>query len=283
MIINNPVYTLRLIDLVDMRAYPFDFGEIYKKVGDMLEPIKASYYTDDSKEWTKFVERLCRRFYNRNLNFDTYLDFTIKLQDVLDSKKMIADRYVILNAQKINPFTTYGMIKDSNGNTNDTTDTTSSSDSKSTNKNDSTAVSDSSSRISDNGTTNTNDTSKVSKLHSDTPATSVNIDDLFTSNNYVTDADTQKNDSTSKVSDSRKSESVNDSTQKTSNNSLSEILSNSDSNTQRQSTNIYKEISEGYQGNPIELLDKIDKLTTDITEKYMLWIEESHLFSSVFY
>lgn len=283
MMINNPVYTLRLIDLVDMQSYPFDFSEIYKKVGDMLEPIKASYYTNDNKEWKKFVERLCRRFYNRNLNFDTYLDFTIKLQDVLDSKRMIADRYVILNAQKINPFTTYGMIKDSNGNTNDTIDTNSNSDSTSTSKSDNKTTNDSKTRINDSGTINTTDTNKVNQLHSDTPATSVSIDNLFTNNNYVTDANSQKSDSTQKVSDNRKNETASDSTQTSSDNSSNKITSNSDSNTQKNSTNIYKEISEGYQGNPIELLDRIDKLTTDVIEKYMLWIEESHLFSGVFY
>lgn len=283
MLINNPTYTLRLIDLVDNYKYPFDFSEIYSKVGDMLEPIRESYYTTDKTEWNKFIKRFCRRFYNRNLNFDTFLDFTLKLQDVFDSKRMIADRYVILNAQKINPFTTYGMIKDSNGNTNDTVDTLSksTSSSESTNSSENEIYDTSNLKSENNNTVKINET--VSNLHSDTPATSVNLDNLFASNNYVTDANTSKNngENTTKITDKTTNET--DRLQYNEMTSSGKALSNSDVNTTKKSANVYKEIAEGYQGNPIELLASIDKLTTDIIGKYLLWIEEEHLFSSILY
>lgn len=244
MLVNNPVYTMRLIDLIDTNKVPFEYSNIYITVNDWLTDLKQSFYTSDSKQWDIFIERFCDRYYSRNINFDSYLEFKIKLKSLMDSKKMIVDRYVILNAKNINPFSTYGVEKKSKGN-------------KSTE-----VANDSTSRT--NGKTESNYTDKNYSLHSDTPASTVNVKDIANGNtNYVTDA--------------------NNSGGSSKNNNTNSSTSESFGNTHGTEMNIYDEISDGYQGNPIEILDKIDKLTTDVIEKYLLWIEEEHLFSSVFY
>ena len=46
---------------------------------------------------------------------------------------------------------------------------------------------------------------------------------------------------------------------------------------------LYNEVSNGYEGNAIELLHKYLELTTNVMNMYMDWIESEHLFSSVLY
>lgn len=236
MLVNNPTYTIRLIDLVDNMKVPFEYTDIYKVVGEWLNDLQPNFYTNDKKIWEDFIKRFCDRYYSRNLNFDTYLEFKIKLRSLLDSKKMTADRYVKLNALKINPWCTYGTDKTTKGNR----ETKADSKTESTNKG-----------KSENSSYN---------LHSDTPASTVNVKNIVNGNtNYVTYADN------------------------TGATSSNETTGTSKGNTSANETNIYEELANGYQGNIMEILEKIDDLTNDVTEKYLLWIEESHLFSSVLY
>lgn len=259
MLINNPTYTIRLIDLVSHDDPFFTIEDLYTKVAEWLQRSKYHYYTDDAREWNKFIERFCNRFYSRNLNFDTYYEFQIKLNDCFDTYRDRVDRYVKLKVKELNPWTTYGdETKEtgenhgtdaSNNTTTATGETTNKSSGSSTDKNDSTNY----------------------NLHSDTPSSTVNIKNMFEGSDYVTDATNDKNTSTST------SNSSNNSTSEKSDKTIAQGNNTSDSN------HLIDRIVQGYQGNPLEILDNVDKLTDDVINKYLEWIEESHLFSAIYY
>lgn len=259
MLINNPTYTIRLIDLVSHDDSFFTMEDLYIQVNKWLIDLKPSFYTSDNTEWEKFIERMCNRFYSRNLNFDTYYEFKIKLRDCLDTYRDRIDRYVSLQAKDINPWSTYGDTSTEKGqnhgqdNGQNTTTTTNISATKGTST----------------GTDTSNSTSY--NLHSDTPASTVNIKNMFDGSEYVTDAQNEKSNSTNTSNGSNTSNTESQDTSKGSNMNTSD------------STHLIDRITSGYQGNPLEILDRIDRLTIDVVNKYLDYIEDCHLFSNILY
>lgn len=109
-------------------------------------------------------------------------------------------------------------------------------------------------------------------MHSDTPSNSVDIDNLFsTKSNFITDANNNQGTNTSNMIDYSTGDT----------NSNSNITDTSNENGTNKS--LYNEVSNGYEGNAIELLHKYLDLTTNVMNMYMDWIESEHLFSSVLY
>ena len=171
-----------------------------------------------------------------------------------------AVRFVTVKANELNPLNTYHRESDSNTNTNHQSDR----NSKSFAENQ---------IISKNLCNSLNySSSKDFNLHSDTPSNSVDIDNLFsTKSNFITDANNNQGTNTSNM--------IDDSTGDT--NSNSNITDTSNENGTNKS--LYNEVSNGYEGNAIELLHKYLELTTNVMNMYMDWIESEHLFSSVLY
>lgn len=252
MFINNPVYTMRLVDLLDMYKDEFTYEDLYKVVGEWLSTEQKYFFTNDNSLWLEFIQAFCDRFYSRNFNFDTTLDFKLKLRDVLKANKNQAIRIFESNAIKINPLNTYsntltrnekyiGISKNSNN---------------------------SESIINNSNSNENNSTGFNYNLHSDTPSNAVNIDDLFSvAKNYVTDATNIKNN------------------EQTTNKSMSknETTSNSNSRFDNENNNLFNEISSGYNGNPTELIEKYMQLKTDVIQFYLDKIENACLFSCVLY
>lgn len=257
---NNPNYTLKLIDLVNMFDTNFNYENIYIEVKNFLDSEKKYFYTDDSNEWNKFIEFFCDTFFDRELNFDTFLDFKVAFRKMLKKYQDRAVRFVTVKANELNPLNTYHRESDSNTNTSHNVDRSSNSTSLSQSYSKNHSKSESSA---DN---------KDFTLHSDTPANSVNIANLFsTESNFITDANNSQG--------TNKSTMIDDSNGDTNSHSKISDTANENGN----NTSLYNEVSNGYEGNAIELLHKYLELTTNVMNMYMEWIESEHLFSSVLY
>lgn len=272
MLSNNPVYTMRFIDLINMYGDNFTYEDLYKVVGEWLSTEKQYFVTADDELWNRFIESMCDRYYSRNINFNTTLEFKLKLRDVLRKYKRQAERILKVDMLKINPLSTFSnAVKrtelskgDSLGNSNSSTH--SNSDSSSVSKDTS------------NNTTNNSDNIFNYKLHSDTPANAVNIDDLFSvAKNYVTDADNNKSTSEATAKSSTDSEART----KGSTVSLTDTENNNSSSFNNSS--VYDELASGYNGNPSELVTKYMELVTDVVTYYLEWIEDECLFSNILY
>lgn len=257
---NNPNYTLKLIDLVNMYDTNFNYENVYEKVKKFLDSEQKYFYTDDSMEWNKFIEFFCDTFFDRELNFDTFLDFKIAFRKMLKKYQDRAVRFVTVKANELNPLNTYHRESDSNTNTNHQIDRNSSN----------VAENHSSSKNHSNSHSNSNN--KDFYLHSDTPANSVNIANLFsTESNFITDANNSQGNNNSTM--------IDDSIGDTNSSSKSSDLANESGSNK----SLYNEVSNGYEGNAIELLHKYLELTTNVMNMYIDWIESEHLFSSVLY
>lgn len=273
MMTNNPVYTMRFIDLVNMYGDSFTYEDLYKVVGEWLGAEQQYFVApDDNVLWHRFIESLCDRFYSRNLNFDTTLEFKLKLRDVLRKYKSQAERILEADMIKINPLVTYSnKVKRSEESKGDSSGTTNS-NSHSVNSSDSTF------KDTSNSNSVNSDEAFNYRLHSDTPSNAINIDDLFSvAKNYVTDADNNKSTNNGTLESSTSSEAVNKTT------GVNDTDSANNSSNTFNNSSVYDELSSGYNGNPSELLARYMELVTDVVTYYLDWIEDECLFSSVLY
>lgn len=257
---NNPNYTLKLIDLIDFNKLDFDYEEIYDKISDWLGSEKKFFYTQDDLKWNEFIQLLCDTFYDRELNFDTYLDFKINFRACLKKYKDRAERLVKCEFDKINPLNTYLHKSHSNTDTSHTVNREGNSTNTTDGENHDTSHNDG------------NSTNKDFNLHSDTPSNSVNVDDLFKSNsNYITDASNNQGSN------------ENHNTVKSDGNFTNSGTSTNTSTENGTNRNIYDDFSNGYDGNALELFEKFEHITTNVNNLYIKWIENEHLFSSILY
>ena len=193
MYVNNPTQTIRIADLLDMYKNDFNYEDLYKIVGNWLKSEIKYFVLSDETLWNNFIESFCDRFYSRNLNFYTTLEFKLKLRDVLKASKNRAKRIYEVDLLKINPLITFNHLTEktekSTGVTNVNTSNRSESVSNVTSVNSDNSLSNN--KTVDNSNTTGNSTNY--DLHSDTPSNAVNIDDLFSvAKNFVTDANNNK-------------------------------------------------------------------------------------------
>lgn len=276
MYVNNPNYTIKLSDLLDLYKDNFNYEDLYEVVGTWLSSEKVYFFKNDDTLWNDFVQAFCDRFYSRNMNFYTTLDFKLKLRDVLRSSKNRATRVYESELLKINPLKTFSHLTDRKENLkgNATSKTNI----------DDVAKNESKSNVSTNNNSvdlvNNESTSTSYDLHSDTPSNAVNIDDLFSvAKNFVTDAENNKSKSVG--------------TNKTTNDFNGIVESSLSGENKRNSVtngtneflneNLFKEVSEGYNGNPVDLIEQYMSLKTDVVQFYLDEIEKACLFSSILY
>lgn len=262
MMINNPMTSMRLIDLLDMNntnLYNFDYTELYEVVGEWLsseknELVNTSLYND-------FIKTFCDRFYSRNLNFDTFLDFKIKIRDCLRNNREKAKRMFEAGLLEINPLNTYSHEIEHTGDNKGDRNTVTHTDTESTYDND------------NDVTRKYKDTHDYYKLHSDTPSDTMNLTNMVAGGtNYVTDVDNTKDVTTN--------ESIVDHT-KNEGRDLSKATGNN--NSSYKDDIHYKELQVGYDGHPADLINKYIELNLDVVNFYMTCIEEACLFSSILY
>lgn len=284
MFVNNPTQTIRIADLLDMYKNDFNYEDLYKIVGNWLQSEIKYFVISDETLWGNFIESFCDRFYSRNINFYTTLDFKLKLRDVLKASKNRAKRIYEVDLLEINPLITFNHLTEKNekstGVTNSNNNSNSTSISNGTTSNaDNTQ---SSNKTNDNSTSSGN--SANYDLHSDTPSNAVNIDDLFSvAKNFVTDANNNKaHNNSESYSNSTYIGNVSRSSKNESESSLEENSSNA-GKTEFTNDNIFNEISKGYNGEPTELIKKYMDLKTDVIQFYLDEIENACLFSSILY
>lgn len=284
MFVNNPTQTIRIADLLDMYKNDFNYEDLYKIVGNWLQSEIKYFVISDETLWGNFIESFCDRFYSRNINFYTTLDFKLKLRDVLKASKNRAKRIYEVDLLEINPLITFNHLTEktekSTGVTNSNNNSNSTSISNGTTSNaDNTQ---SSNKTNDNSTSSGN--SANYDLHSDTPSNAVNIDDLFSvAKNFVTDANNNKAQNNSEsYSNSTYIGNVSRSSKNDSESSLKENSTNAGT-TEFSNDNIFNEISKGYNGEPTELIKKYMDLKTDVIQFYLDEIENACLFSSILY
>lgn len=170
MFIENPNRKFKLahlIELNDSNLYNFQYEDLYNVVEEWLQSEKKYFFNGDF--FREFIESFCDRFYSRDFNFDTFLDFKLKLRDVFKKYRDNANRIYESSLIELNPlYTTYIENESS---TNDS--------GKSENEN-----------HSENEDTNYN-------LFSDTPQSELDVSDLFdVKNKYITNATNNKNKNT---------------------------------------------------------------------------------------
>lgn len=296
MYVNNPSYTMKLADLLDLYKDNFNYEDLYNVVGVWLSTEKVYFFKNDDTLWNNFIQSFCDRFYSRNMNFYTTLDFKLKLRDVLRSSKNMATRVYESELLKINPLKTFSHVTDRNESSKGNSKSTNNSNGKTenvtnvndTSNSDSKTTAETKNKTTDNGTNENTSTSY--DLHSDTPSNAVNIDDLFSvAKNFVTDADNNK--SHSKVTNSNNNDFTGSSTSMTSDKNERNSVTNSNGVNELNSNgtneflneNLFKELSEGYDGNPTDLIEKYMNLKTDVIQFYLDEIENACLFSSILY
>lgn len=284
MYIGNPTYTMKIIDLLNMFDDNFNYDDIYNVVSKWLSTEQQYFFTNDNSLWLEFIQAFCDRFYSQNLNFETTLDFKLKLRDVLKANKNQAIRIFESNAIKINPLNTYSNSLTRTENYKGTSKNTNNSENVINTTQSNNATNNSFDVNNSSNSDENNSTGFNYNLHSDTPSNAVNIDDLFSvAKNYVTDATNVKNNEqiinkgTSKNETTSNSNSKFDSKNKTVNNGINNGVAEYENN------NLFNEISKGYNGNPTELIEKYMKLKTDVIQFYLDKIENACLFSCVLY
>lgn len=282
--INNPVYTMKIIDLLDMFNDNFNYDDIYNVVDKWLSTEKKYFFTNDTNFWKEFIQAFCDRFYSRNLNFDTTLDFKLKLRDVLRSSKNRAERIFESNAIKINPLNTYSnsMTRNENYKGNSSNKTI---NENSTNNNNNTHATNNSEDISNGSVEDTTKSSSFNyNLHSDTPSNAVNIDDLFSvAKNYVTDAQNTKSNGSGSSTQKNQNTNTNKNVSDVESDSRTVSTGSSNGSNSYENENLFKEVSTGYNGNPTDLIEKYMQLKTDVIQFYLDEIENACLFSCVLY
>lgn len=282
-------YGIRLIDLVDYTNPDTTFSDVINKVNELLTlNCKDEFYVLDDEDilWNDFIKRFTRRFMYRTLSFDTYLNFCIKLNDVFTSNKVKLNNMYKAKMIEFNPLYNKYITTDIDNKNNKT-------GIKRTNKKEKGTNSKKSHGGSSENTTRTDDLHTTNKtihdgteynLHSDSPRSSVSVDDMFkTDNNYITDAENKK---THYIDDSKGSQTgtvKNDGTSNNHNYEKDTFNTNGNilSTDNIKDTLVGKQLLYGYDGNPTDLLKKYINFVIDTNEYLLNKIEEECLFMNI--
>ena len=296
-------YGIRLIDLVDYTDSNTTFSDVCNKVNDLLTSnCKEEFYIENDDLWNDFIKRFTRRFMYRTLSFDTYLNFCIKLNDVLTSNKVKLNNMYKAKLIEFNPlYNKYITTNIDNENSKTGTKRTDRKEDGNTTRNetgtnDKTLIGGSTENTTrtDNlhTTDNTTNNGTEYNLHSDSPRSSVSVDDMFkTDNNYITDAQNKKTSSTNNTTGTQTGTVKNDGTIENHNNEngsfntdskdTSVFNSNILSTDNIKDTLVGKQLLYGYDGNPTDLLKKYINFVIDTNEYLLNKIEEECLFMNI--
>lgn len=303
MFLTNYNYGIRLIDLVDYTNSNTTFSDVCNKVNELLTlNCKEEFYVDDDILWNDFIKRFTRRFMYRTLSFDTYLNFCIKLNDVLTSNKVKLNNMYKAKLIEFNPLYNKYITTDVDNTNNKTgikrTDKKEDINTTRLEKgtNDKTLIGGSieNKTRTDNLTTkdNTIHNGTEYNLHSDSPRSSVSLNDMFkTDNNYITDAQNKKTNSTNNTTSTQTGTVKNDGTIENHNNENSKFNTDSTDKTKFDSnilstdnikdTLVGKQLLYGYDGNPTDLLKKYINFVIDTNEYLLNKIEDNCLFMNI--
>lgn len=296
-------YGIRLIDLVDYTNSNTTFSDVCNKVNDLLTlNCKEEFYVENNDLWNDFIKRFTRRFMYRTLSFDTYLNFCIKLNDVLTSNKVKLNNMYKAKLIEFNPLYNKYITTDIDNENNKTgTKKTDRKENGNTRRNETgtndkalTGGSIEKTTRTDNlhTTDDTTNNGTEYNLHSDSPRSSVSVDDMFkTNNNYITDAQNKKTNSRNNTTGTQIGTVKNDGNVENHNNEngsfntdstdTSVFNSNILSTDNIKDTLVGKQLLYGYDGNPTDLLKKYINFVIDTNEYLLNKIEEECLFMNI--
>lgn len=296
-------YGIRLIDLVDYTNSNTTFSDVCNKVNNLLTSnCKEEFYVDNNDLWNDFIKRFTRRFMYRTLSFDTYLNFCIKLNDVLTSNKVKLNNMYKAKLIEFNPLYNKYITTDIENENNKTgTKKTDRKENGNTTRNetgtnDKTSIGGSIEKTTRTDNLHTTDDTTNNgteyNLHSDSPRSSVNVDDMFkTDNNYITDAQNKKINSRNNTTGTQTGTVKNDGNVENHNNEngsfntdstdTSVFNSNILSTDNIKDTLVGKQLLYGYDGNPTDLLKKYINFVIDTNEYLLNKIEEECLFMNI--
>lgn len=296
-------YGIRLIDLVDYTNSNTTFSDVCNKVNDLLTlNCKEEFYVENNDLWNDFIKRFTRRFMYRTLSFDTYLNFCIKLNDVLTSNKVKLNNMYKAKLIEFNPLYNKYITTDIDNENNKTgTKKTDRKENGNTTRNEtgtndkeSTGGSIEKTTRTDNlhTTDDTTNNGTEYNLHSDSPRSSVSVDDMFkTDNNYITDAQNKKTNSRNNTTGTQTGTVKNYGNVENHNNEngsfntdstdTSVFNSNILSTDNIKDTLVGKQLLYGYDGNPTDLLKKYINFVIDTNEYLLNKIEEECLFMNI--
>lgn len=279
MMINNPSYGIRIIDLIDTSGYKtFDYFEIYEVVHLWLDNLRPYFYK--SSEWDKFIERFTDRYYMRWFNFDTYLDAKIQIKVVLESLKEQAENMELVKLKDldlINDYHRFSKVIDTGSNKSTSETSTDSSEKSNTESNSKGTTQSTNESKSQDNTTDTG-----YNLYSDTPSNTVNLDNMISkNNNYITNA---TNDKTTHSGTNVTSGSADTTNTSTDSSSISRTnASDSNTNSSDEYSKTHEEDINETHGNYLDFLEKYKMVSTDIINFYLDKIEEAQIFNCVLY
>lgn len=288
-------YGIRLIDLVDYTNSNTTFSDVCNKVNELLTlNCKEEFYVDNDDLWNDFIKRFTRRFMYRTLSFDTYLNFCIKLNDVFTSNKVKLNNMYKAKLIEFNPLYNKYMTTDIDNENNKTgTKRTDREENGNNTRNENGTNNKNSVGGSIENTTRTDNLHTINNgteynLHSDSPRSSVSLNDMFkTDNNYITDAQNKKsnstNDNTGTVTNDGTIEKHNDESGSFRTDSIDTSVFNSNilSTDNIKDTLVGKQLLYGYDGNPTDLLKKYINFVIDTNEYLLNKIEENCLFMNI--
>lgn len=337
---------IKLVDFIDMYDPEVDiYNEVIQFCKQFLKSSKKYFFTDDQAIFDKFCELFALTFYSRTLNFESTLDFKMKLDALLlynhEKYKKIFDASLI----EINPLLTYhhetnhnetekghdgenfknvdahvNNVSGDSTNKNiesfkDYKETTGFDDYKeNTNYND---LKDEKSF--DNRADKVHSTfqhglindQENKRLYSNTPQSNQNAADLFTSNTFVnavehdinsskdTGTDISDNNTTYEGTETNKrngdvsltksgeenftksGETHNDTTNRYGSSEHYNGGESGNKTSNFENSKIFSDISEGYDGSQIELLDKYVSIVFDVCRVMIDDIEDAGLFSAI--
>lgn len=303
MFLTNYNYGIKLIDLVDYTNPDITFSDVVDNINKLLSAnCKEEYFINDDLLWNDFIKRFTRKFMYRTLSFDTYFEFCIKLNDVLTSNKVKLNNMYNAKLIKFNPMYNKMLITD--------TDNTSTKDGRTNYSNTENSVrkTDGFNKLEYSNVSNSNGNNKRTddittktksggsnsdfNLHSDAPRSSVNVSDLFkTDDNYITDSQNRQGNFNESGSNTQTGTVINEISNGSNDNGnkkndYKDNITIDSGNTSLTVDSIKdtlkgKQLLQGYEGNPTDLIKKYINFVIDCNEYLLNQIEDANLFMSI--
>lgn len=320
---------IKLVDFIDIYNPDVDiYEEIIKFCKQFLKSSKKYFFTDDDAVFNKFCELFALTFYSRTLNFDTTLDFKMKLDALLLYNQMKYKKIFDASLIEINPLLTYHhetnhneSEKGNNGENFKNVDAhVNNSSGNSSGKNteffdnykeqtsydelkDEKSFDNRADKVHSTFEHGLHNDSENKRLYSNTPQSNQNAADLFTSNTFVNAVEHDINSSTDSGTDISDNDTTYEGTETnkrtgdvnltksgktiidvTNNYTSSDHYNGGESGNKTsnfENSKIFTDISEGYDGSQIELLDKYVSIVFDVCRIMIDDIEDAGLFSAI--
>lgn len=285
---NGFTYGIRLVDLIDINRDSIDV--LYREVGSQLITLfdRKIYPVDDIDFFNDFIERMCDKYYSRTLAFDTYNEFFIKLKFVLENNKLKYQQMFKAAAIEINPLYTYFDYEKAEDNLTlgTSVNTTIEDNRRVENRNENTGTDTSTTEYkSESSVTNTTLNNKSITGMSSNPKSNTGLSTDISNLDYIDNESININVNDYKTVTKPTGSDVNRLERGTATEGFSQNSGEMTNNVVNSGTNtsILERIKHGYNGSPVELMQKYSKMIFDVNKEILNDIDDANLFMSVFF